>query len=113
MAQTPVSRELKRGTTELLVLSCLEGEPRHGYDIARMIEQRSNGVITLNLAALYHMLYRMEARGLVEGRWVEKAGERRKRFYRLTDKGRENLVAQRESWRSFRIAVHSVAEGNA
>src|SRR5262245_7593075 len=114
MSTTPIlERELKKGATELLVLSCLEDEARHGYDIGRMIAVRSKGVLTLNLASLYHLLYRLEERGWVQGRWVEKAGERKRRFYRLTAKGKTVLEAQRKSWREFRIAVDSVAESNA
>src|SRR5262245_25779085 len=113
MSQTSMERELKRGTTEMLVLTCIENEARHGYDIGRLISQRSKAVIDLNLAALYHLLYRLEEKGWIKGRWVEMAGERRRRYYRITPKGREVLEAQRESWRRFQIAVRNVAEGNA
>src|SRR5262245_61690431 len=108
-----LDRELKKGTTELLVLACLEHEARHGYDIGRIIANRSDGVLQLNLSALYHLLYTLEERGWIQGRWVEKAGVRRRRFYRLTPKGRRVLEAKRKTWRAFRIAVESVAEGNA
>src|SRR5262245_30371744 len=113
MSPTPVhERELKKGATELLVLSCLQDDARHGYDIGRLIAIRSKGVLELNLASLYHLLYRLEERGWVQGRWVEKPGERRRRFYRLTAKGRTVLEAQRKTWREFRTAVDNVAESN-
>ena len=100
---------LKKGSTELLLLSLLEAEPRHGYELQKLIEARSRGVLTFNVASLYPLLYRMEARGWIVGRWVEKAGERRKRFYKLTAAGREALEAQRESWREFVTAINQVA----
>src|SRR5918911_2934522 len=92
---------LKKGSAEFLILSLLEAEPRHGYEIQKLIESRSRGVLTFNVASLYPLLYKMEDRGWIVGRWVEKAGERRKRFYTLTAAGRTALEAQRASWRGF------------
>src|SRR5262245_43065989 len=92
-------RELKKGSAELLILALVEQEPRHGYDIARLIEVRSKGVIQFKVASLYPLLYRLEARGWIQGRWVEKAGQRRRRYYRLTPEGRQILDAQRDTWR--------------
>jgi transcriptional regulator len=100
---------LKKGSTEFLILSLLEAEPRHGYELQKLIESRSRGVLTFNVASLYPLLYKMEERGWIVGRWVEKAGERRKRFYKLTAPGREALEAQRESWREFVAAINRVA----
>src|SRR5205814_2100144 len=82
-----MDRELKKGSTELLILSLLDARPRHGYDIGRQIERRSQGVVQLHVASLYPLLYRLEGRGWVAGRWVEEAGERRRRYYRLTASG--------------------------
>ena len=100
---------LKKGSTEFLILSLLEAEPRHGYELQKLIESRSRGVLTFNVASLYPLLYKMEGRGWIVGRWVEKAGERRKRFYKLTASGREALEAQRESWREFVAAINRVS----
>ena len=86
------TRELKKGSAELLILSLIESRPRHGYDIARLIELRSEGAITFNAASLYPLLSRLERGGWIEGRWVEKAGERRRRFYSLTAEGRRFTV---------------------
>ena len=102
-------RELKKGSTELLVLSLVEERARHGYEIGRLIEQRSGGVVQLHVASLYPLLYRLERRGWIAGRWLEKPGERRRRFYRLTPAGRKVLRAQRETWREFVRAVQRVA----
>jgi PadR family transcriptional regulator PadR len=90
--------EAKRGSAELLILALVEDDSLHGYEIGRQIELRSNGMLTFTLAALYATLYRMEARRWITGRWVEKAGQRRRRHYRITEAGRKVLAAQRQDW---------------
>jgi PadR family transcriptional regulator, regulatory protein PadR len=105
-----VQPELKKGTAEVLILSLLEHRPRHGYEIAKLIEERSDGVLEFHVASLYPMLYRLERRGWIEGRWLEKAGQRRRRFYRLTAAGRKALPEQRRSWREFIRAIERIAE---
>ena len=104
-----VSAEMKKGSAELLILAVIEDGQRHGYEIARQIERRSRGAITFHVASLYPMLYRMEGRGLIEGRWVEKAGQRRRRYYRLTAEGHDVLAAQRTLWREFFTGINRVA----
>lgn len=104
-----LTSELKKGSAEFLVLSLLEHEPRHGYELSKLIESGSKGVLTFHVASLYPLLYRMEARGWIVGRWVEKAGERRRRFYRITPAGMRALEAQRKSWKEFVTAVASIA----
>ena len=101
--------ELKKGSAEFLILSLLEAEPRHGYELQKLIESLSEGVLTFNVASLYPLLYRMEERGSIIGRWVEKSGERRKRYYRLTAAGRATLEAQRDSWKEFVTAINRVS----
>jgi len=96
-----LDRELKKGSAELLVLSLVAHRPRHGYEIGKLIEARSEGRIRFKVASLYPLLYRLEERGWIDGRWVERAGERRRRFYRLTAAGRRVLTEQRSTWRSF------------
>jgi transcriptional regulator len=103
-----LDRELKKGSAELLILSLVEDQPRHGYDIGSLIEQRSRGVLRFNVASLYPLLYRLEKRGWIEGRWVEKAGQRRRRYYRLTTEGKKVLAAQRVGWREFVEAVNRI-----
>lgn len=104
-----LDRELKKGSTEMLVMALVEEVPRHGYEIARLIEERSDGVLQFHAASLYPLLYRMERRGLVKGQWVEKAGQRRRRYYRLTAAGRKVLAAQRNTWQEFFAALDRVA----
>jgi PadR family transcriptional regulator PadR len=100
--------ELKKGSAETLILALLEGQPRHGYDLAKLIEQRSGGRLSFHVASLYTTLYRMEHDGLIVGRWVEKPAQRRRRFYRLTPDGRHRLVARRRNWHDFVAAMEGV-----
>src|SRR5229473_1882343 len=95
----------KKGSAELLVLAQLEARPRHGYEIAVEIERRSGGAVSFQTASLYPVLYRLERKGLIAGRWVEAAGQRRRRYYRLTPAGRKMLSEQRRSWNAFLIAI--------
>ena len=108
-----LDRELKKGSAELLILSLLEARQRHGYEIRKLIETRSDGVLKFNAASLYPLLYRLEKRGWIEGRWVEKAGERRRRFYKLTREGKQILAAQRSIWDAFVAAINRVTEPEA
>ena len=103
-----LDRELKKGSAELLILSLVEDQPRHGYDIGNLIERRSKGTLKFNVASLYPLLYRLERRGWIQGRWVEKPGQRRRRYYRLTAEGKKVLAAQRHSWREFVEAINRI-----
>lgn len=99
---------MKKGSAELLILSLLEVRARHGYEVRKLIETRSDGVLKFNAASLYPLLYRLEKRGWIEGKWVEKAGQRRRRYYKLTRDGRKVLAAQRTIWESFAAAINRV-----
>ena len=101
-----LDRELKKGSAELIILSIVEGRARHGYEISKLIDARSGGELTFHVASLYPLLYRLEERGWLRGRWVEKPGERRRRFYSLTAEGGRVLERQRETWKRF---VHSIS----
>jgi transcriptional regulator len=105
-----LDRQLKKGSTELLVLSLVEHRARHGYEIGKLIETRSRGALTFNVASLYPLLYRLEARGLIEGRWIEKASQRRRRYYRLTAAGRKMLRMQQGAWAAFVEAMRRITE---
>ena len=109
MGINALARELKRGSTELLILALLEERDRHGYEIAQVIEERSRGAISFHVASLYPTLYRMEDRELIQGRWIEKAGQRRRRYYRLTAAGRKTLASHRTLWDGFFDALNRVA----
>ena len=97
----------------MIVLALLEARPRHGYELAKLIETESGQQLQFHVASLYPLLYRMEARGWIRGRWVEKAGERRRRFYKITPAGARVLDAQRQSWREFVAAVANIAAHHA
>jgi transcriptional regulator len=101
--------ELKRGSADLMILAVLEERARHGYEIAKLIDDRSNGVLRFHVGSLYPMLYRMERRGWIDGKWVEKSGQRRRRYYRLTAAGKKVLVEQRTSWHELLTALQRVA----
>ena len=105
------SRELKKGSTELLVLALLESRPRHGYELGKLIESRSHGRLQFRIGSLYPILCRLEDKGLIIGRWVEKSGERRRRFYRLTSSGHAMLATQRSVWHDFIGAVNQILGG--
>ncbi|MEZ5316182.1 MAG: PadR family transcriptional regulator [Vicinamibacterales bacterium] len=102
--------ELKKGSIEMLILSLVEARPRHGYEIGKLIEARSGGRLTFALPTLYPTLLRLENRGWIKGRWVEKPGERERCFYRLTPEGRQVLAAKRETWRDYVSAVDAVLD---
>ena len=98
-------REWKKGSAELLILSLLEARARHGYDISKLIEARSGGALRFHVTSLYPLLYRLEERGWIKGRWVEKPAQRRRRYYSLTREGHKVLARQRESWKEFVEAI--------
>jgi len=102
------NRELKKGSAELLILSLVEDRARHGYEIAKLIEVRSGGTLRFKVASLYPLLYRLEERGWIQGKWIEKAGERRRRFYRITATGRRVLTEQKGNWLEFVEAIRRI-----
>jgi transcriptional regulator len=106
-----LDRELKRGSAELLILSLLDARVRHGYELSKLIRSRSGGQLTFHVDSLYPLLYRLEERGWIKGTWVEKSGERRRRYYRVTVEGRHVLARQRKTWAAFVEAVRRVTGG--
>jgi PadR family transcriptional regulator, regulatory protein PadR len=110
MGLTNFQAEWKKGSAELLILSLVEARPRHGYEISKLIEQRSGGAVRFHVASLYPLLYRLEQRGWLSGRWVEKDGQRRRRYYRLTRAGRKVLASQLRGWREFVAGMNSITE---
>ena len=102
-------REAKKGTAELVVLALLDEESRHGYELSRLIDERSDGALTFNFASLYATLYRLEERKWIQGRWVEKPGQRRRRYYTITPRGRDVLRVQRREWQRFFGVIRDLA----
>jgi len=109
MATNKLERELKRGSAELLILALLEERQRHGYELGQLIARRSAGAINFHITSLYPTLYKLEDGGLIDGRWVEKSGQRRRRYYKLTPEGRRVLATQRSTWEHFFAALNRVA----
>ncbi len=110
MAVTSTDPEWKKGSAELLVLSLLEDQPRHGYDISKLIQIRSGGALRFHVTSLYPLLHRLEKQGWIAGRWVEKAEQRRRRYYSLTSRGRQELRSKEKSWKDF-VAIISRVTG--
>ena len=110
MAPQTAEVEWKKVSGELLILSLVEARPRHGYEISKLIEQRSRGAVRFYAASLYPLLYRLEKRGWIQGRWVEKTGQRRRRYYRLTPEGKKVLASQRRGWQVFVEAINRITE---
>jgi PadR family transcriptional regulator len=109
---TLLDKEVKRGSTEMLILALVEDRPRHGYEIAKPIEERSDGVLQFHVASLYPLLYRLEKRGLIKGTWIEKAGQGRRRYYKLMPESKKALNEQRQTWSDFFAALDRVAKIN-
>lgn len=99
----------KKGSADLFILALVDEEDHHGYEIGRQIELRSGGAVTFTMASLYATLYRLEEKSMVRGRWVEKAGQRRRRYYRITESGRAMLATQRQDWARFIAALTHIA----
>lgn len=108
MSEKSLDRDLKKGSAELLILSLLEPKQRHGYEISKLIETRSRGTVRFRVASLYPLLYRLEDRGWIQGRWIEKPGQRRRRYYRLTAAGRKMLAERRRGWEAFVDAIRRI-----
>ena len=105
-----LDRELKKGSAELVILALVEQRPRHGYEMNQMIEQQSDGAVRFTVTSLYPLLYRLEKRGWIQGRWVEKAGQRRRRYYKITREGRTVLAEQRQGWERFVAAINRIVQ---
>jgi PadR family transcriptional regulator, regulatory protein PadR len=108
MVPTLPDPEWKKGSAELLVLSLLEDQPRHGYDISKLIQRRSDGALRFHVTSLYPLLHRLEKQGWINGRWVEKAEQRRRRYYSLTPEGRKALRLKQQSWKDFVALINRV-----
>jgi PadR family transcriptional regulator, regulatory protein PadR len=111
MSERNIDRDLKKGSAELMVLAVLEARPRHGYEISKTIESLSDGAVKFHVASLYPLLYRLEDKGCIEGKWVEKAGQRRRRYYKVTPAGRKLLAERRAAWAVFADAVRRITGG--
>lgn len=105
-------KDLQKNSAEIVILALLDARPRHGYELAKLIESGSDARIQYQLASIYPILYRLEKQGLIAGKWIEKSGERRRRFYSLTPAGRKSLAAQRRNWLDFFTALNQLTGFN-
>jgi len=112
MFDQTAERDLKKGSAELMVLALLEARQRHGYEISKLIETRSSGRVKFRVASLYPLLYKLEERGWVQGKWIEKAGQRRRRYYRITQAGKKILAERRSRWAAFVEAIRSITDAD-
>ncbi len=103
-------QDLLQGSLDLLVLRALQGESRHGYAISRWVRARTDGVLTLEDAALYKALHRMEERGWIEATWGRAESGHRAKFYALTEDGRQALLGEKKTWHAFADAIRRVLE---
>jgi len=102
------STELLHGTLDTLVLKTLSWGPRHGYAIARWIEEITDDALRIEEGSLYPALYRLERRGLIEAEWGISDNNRKVKFYQLTAAGRERLAMETAQWKKFTAAVSKV-----
>jgi PadR family transcriptional regulator len=100
--------ELLHGTLDALVLKTLSRGARHGYGIARWLEEATDELVVVEEGSLYPALYRLERRGLIEAEWGTSELGRKARFYRLTTKGRRHLATETAQWASFAAAVSKI-----
>lgn len=109
MRQRPLP--LVQGTLDLLVLRALASGPMHGYGIATLVRERTDGQLTIEDAALYQALHRLDRQGLVDAEWAASENNRRARYYTLTIGGRRRLSEETANWRRYARAVELLLEG--
>lgn len=102
--------EILKGTLDMLILSSIAQGPKHGYGIARWLEETSHELLVIEQGSLYPSLYRMEERGWISARWGVTELNRRAKFYSLTTRGREQLQSERKGWERLVKAITLVLE---
>ena len=109
MPQLPLP--LVQGTLDLLVLRTLAGGPRHGFGVASLVHERTDGELAIEDAALYQALHRLDRQGLLDAEWRPSENNRRARYYTLTPAGRKRLREETANWRRYSRAVEAVLQG--
>jgi PadR family transcriptional regulator PadR len=99
--QMELKRELIRGAGPVAVLQLLHRREMYGYELAEALSRRTDNVLAVGQSTLYPLLYSLEAKRLVESRWVELPTGRKRRYYRITDKGVAALETQRAQWQEL------------
>ena len=103
-----IDRDMRSGSTTILVLTLLDDEPMYGYQMVKEVESRSGSVLELKEGSLYPALHRLEHAGLIEGYWQHREDGASRRYYRLTSQGRSVLLEKRGEWQQFVTAVQGV-----
>jgi PadR family transcriptional regulator PadR len=104
------SLPLVQGTLDLLVLRTLASGPMHGYGVATKVRERTGGELSIEDAALYQSLHRLDRQGLVDAEWGPSENNRRARYYTLTAAGRKRLREETSNWRRYSRAVEAVLQ---
>lgn len=103
-----INKELLKGSTTILILNLLETSPMYGYEMIKKIELKSSGVFTFKEGTLYPILHTLEAEEMIESYWGEGEGNRKRKYYQITKKGKASLKEKKEEWDTFRSAVDKV-----
>lgn len=103
-----INKELLKGSTVILILTLLDRKPMYGYEMIKEIEKKSGGVFSFKEGTLYPILHSLEAEEMVESYWDEGEGNRKRKYYRITSKGKSGLKQKQDEWTTFRTAVDQV-----
>ena len=106
---SPLDPKVKHGSSEVVILTLLSHRDMHGYEIGKQVEELSDGVLRFEMASLYPVLYRMLHKGWLQAYWETSPVRRKRRYYRLTKKGRRQLAPLRKNWQQFFGALNRVA----
>jgi PadR family transcriptional regulator PadR len=101
-------RELLKGVAPVVVLEVLSRGAMYGYELSDALAKRSANVLTLGRGTLYPLLYNLEAKGLIKGKWQESESGRRRRYYLITGAGKEMLARQKQQWEQLQMGANMV-----
>lgn len=105
-----VSRELLKGSTNLLVLSLLENENMYGYQMIKKLSQKSENVFELQEGTLYPILHSLEEKNYISSYW-DNTGIKKRKYYTITKEGKKHLKDKKEEWNIFSTGVNQVVGG--
>lgn len=106
-----INKELVKGSTAMLVLSVIENGEKYGYQIIKELERLSDATFSMNEGTLYPVLHALEKENFLEARWEETESARKRKYYRITEKGARELAAKKREWGAFSAAVDKVLGG--
>jgi len=106
-----INKELLKGSTVILILTLLNEKPMYGYEMIKEIDKNSGGVFTFKEGTLYPILHGLESEQFVVSYWSEQEGVRKRKYYRITDQGKQQLKEKKKEWLTFRTAIDHVLGG--